>query len=83
MAVTKKKRDKPCKPRGVDSKGINGAKRHPLTVIEKVLADRGLLASLKHVECKNNWRGAASFKEPYDAAQAAANRRLYPHLFHN
>lgn len=83
MSVTKKKRDKPCKPRGVNSAGINGAKRHPLTVLERVLAGKGRLACVKPVECAP-WRGLENPSTPvFDAAQVEENKRLYPHLFSN
>lgn len=45
MSVTKRKRDKPCKPRGVDSKGIHGAKRHPLTHVQRILMGKGAFQS--------------------------------------
>lgn len=82
MSVTKKKRDKPCKPRGVNSKGIHGAVRHPLTPLERVLAGKGQFAALKPVECKAPWRGMTEPARPvFDAEQAELNKRLYPHLF--
>lgn len=56
MSVTKKKRDKPCKPRGVDSKGINGAKRHPLGYVEKVLLGKGAFQSFKPIGSDRNTR---------------------------
>lgn len=81
MSVTKRKRDKPCKPRGVDSRGVNGATKHPLTGLTKVLMGKGLIQSLRPVEMKAPWRGAIGFKEPFDPEQAKVNRSLYPHLF--
>ena len=49
MSVTKKKREKPCKPRGVDSKGEHGAKRHPLTHLQKVLMGKGAFQSFRPI----------------------------------
>lgn len=81
MSVTKRKRDKPCKPRGVNSKGVNGATKYPLAELAKVLMGKGRMQSMSPVEMKAPWRGAIGFKEPFDAEQAKANRSLYPHLF--
>jgi hypothetical protein len=39
----------PCKPRGVDSKGIHGATKHPLTEVEKALLGKGLYQSFKAI----------------------------------
>lgn len=76
MSVTKKKRTPKT------SKGIHGAVRHPLTALERVLLGKGAAQSLQHVECQNPWRGAqAPGIPPFDKAQAAENKRLYPHLF--
>lgn len=76
MAVTKRKRTPKT------SKGIHGAKRHPLTPLEKVLAGKGQFAAFAPVECKAPWRGASEPSKPvYNAEQVALNRRLYPHLF--
>lgn len=47
MSVTKRKRDKKCKPRGTDSKGIHGARKHPLTTLQKVLMKKGLYQSFE------------------------------------
>lgn len=49
MSVTKRKRDKPCKPRGVNSKGEHGAKKHPLGEIQKVLLGKGIFRSFKPI----------------------------------
>lgn len=51
----KRKRDKPCKPRGVDSKGIHGATKHRLTEVQKVLLGKGVFARI-------NLRNAAQRK---------------------
>lgn len=76
MAVTKRKRAHKV------SNGVHGATKHPLTPLDKVLAGKGQYASLRHVECKNPWRGMASPATPvFDPEQARENRRLYPHLF--
>lgn len=42
---SKKQRNKPCKPRGVASKGIGGAKRHRLDQITKTQLGKGLFRS--------------------------------------
>ena len=81
MSVTKRKRNKPCKPPGVPSKGLHGAVRHPLTALQKVLAGKGQIVRLKPPDCAP-WRGMENpSTPPYDAAQVAENKRLYPHLF--
>lgn len=46
MKSTKRSpRTKPCKPRGVDSKGQGGAKKHPLDEITKIQLGKGIYAS--------------------------------------
>ena len=53
-----------------------------LSGLELILLGKGRFASLKHVPCESPWRGAAKVSQPaFDPAQAAENRRLYPHLF--
>lgn len=53
-----------------------------MTEIQKILLGGGRLASLRPVECKSPWRGAAGVSDPpFDRTQAEENRRLYPHLF--
>lgn len=54
MSVTKKKRAKPCKPRGVDSNGVNGAKRHPLDAVTKVNLGKGLFQSFRPIGTVNH-----------------------------
>jgi len=49
MSVTKKKRNKPCKPPGVNSRGEHGAKRHPLGELQKVLLGKGLFQSFRPI----------------------------------
>lgn len=49
MAVSKRKRDKPCKPRGVNSRGEHGAKKHPLSELQKVLIGKGLFQSFRPI----------------------------------
>lgn len=79
MAVSKRKRTHKV------SQGIHGATKHPLSVIERVLAGKGLLDSIEHVECKSPWRGVGDIlpNGPFDKAQVEENKRLYPHLFSN
>ena len=62
------------------SKGEQGATKHPLSELEKALLDKGLAQRVTPINGKP-WRGVAFVGEPYDAKQAAENRRLYPHLF--
>lgn len=81
MAVSKRKRNKPCKPPGVNSRGEHGAKKFPLGYLEKVLIGKGAFASLRSVDC-TPWRGAQAPGKPvFDAEQVELNKRLYPHLF--
>lgn len=49
MSVTKKKREKPCKPRGVDSKGTARMSKHPLGEVPKVLLGKGLFRSFRPI----------------------------------
>lgn len=63
------------------SRGENGATRHRLSELEKVLIGKGIAESLRPIPCLRPWRGASGFSEPFDARQAAENRLLYPHLF--
>lgn len=51
-----------------------------LTEVQKVIQGGGLLDSIKEIDCKP-YRGSGGFGPPFDATQAAENRRLYPHLF--
>lgn len=39
----------PCKPAGVNSKGIHGATKHPLTEIEKALLGKGIVQRFKPI----------------------------------
>ena len=50
----KRQRNKPCKPRGVDSKGIHGATKHPLSEIQKVLLGKGIFKSFKSIGSGRN-----------------------------
>lgn len=64
------------------SKGTGvGARSTTLTEGEKVRLGHGILDSIKHVACENNWRGVGVLRSPFNAAQAAINEQLYPHLF--
>lgn len=63
------------------SEGIHGATHHPLSAVEKVLADKGQMDSIKHVPLLKNWRGVGNVQTPFNSRQATENRRLYPHLF--
>lgn len=63
------------------SRGIHGATHHPLSPVEKVLAGKGLMQSIKHVPLLKNWRGVGVVSEPFSPKNVAENRRLYPHLF--
>lgn len=64
------------------SKGINGATKHPLTEVEKVLAGKGQLDSIREVDSRSAWRGQLQVSDPpWDAEAVAENKRLYPHLF--
>ena len=49
MSVTKRKRDKPCKPRGVNSKGTARMSKHPLDVIQKINLGKGLYQSFRPI----------------------------------
>lgn len=71
-------RKKPRTPK--TSKGINGAKRHPLSEVMKALLGKGMVARFKEIEMKASWRGA-HLGAPYNSEQAELNRSLYPHLF--
>lgn len=76
MAVTKRKRAHKV------SKGEHGAKRYPLSPLQKVLAGKGQFAAFEPVECKTPWRGLGEPSKPvYNPAQVEVNKRLYPHLF--
>lgn len=80
MAVSKKKRAHKV------SRGEHGATKHPLTEIEKALADKGVMDREERYQQRNPitpWKGATEpFKNgPFDRAQVEENRRLYPHLF--
>ena len=56
MSVSKRKRDKPCKPRGVDSKGLRrGARPTRQSGLEKVLAGKGQYASIEEVEIRQTF----------------------------
>lgn len=83
-----KKRDKRCKPRGTDSKGLRSHSKHPLTDVQRVLLGKGHYETFVPVGgpyAKGSksapWRGVAVVNTPYDAEQAKENERLYPHLF--
>lgn len=53
-----KSRNKPCKPRGTNSKGINGgARRVRLDSVQKVLLGKGQYASFVPVGAAGNGRG--------------------------
>ena len=55
MAVQKRKRNKPCKPRGVDSRGLRrGARPTRQAELEKVLAGKGQYASIESVEVRKD-----------------------------
>lgn len=49
MSVNKRKRNKPCKPRGVDSKGTARMSKHPLDEISKVNLGKGLFRSFRPI----------------------------------
>ena len=49
MSVTKRKREKPCKPRGVSSKGTARMSKHPLDEISKVNLGKGLFRSFRPI----------------------------------
>lgn len=50
MSVTKKSpRIKPCKARGVDSKGTARMSKHPLDVVAKVNLGKGLFQSFRPI----------------------------------
>lgn len=49
MSVTKKKREKPCKPRGTDSKGTARMSKHPLDEVSKVNLGKGLFRSFRPI----------------------------------
>ena len=56
MAVQKRKRNKPCKPRGVDSRGLRrGARPTRQAELEKVLAGKGQYASIESVEVRQTF----------------------------
>lgn len=74
MAVTKRKRTHKV------SEGKVGARKNPLDAVQKVLLGKGAIQSESGIKC-TPWRGATNVKVPYDAAQVAVNKRLYPHLF--
>ena len=81
----KKKRDKPCKPRGVPSKGTAKMSKHPLGELEKVLLGKGAVQALKPVRREDGspvpaWRGGVG-KAPFDAEQAAWNKANLPFLW--
>ena len=46
---TKRQRNKPCKPRGVPSKGLRRDGKHPLTPLERVLLGKGQYVTFKPV----------------------------------
>lgn len=73
--TSKKKRTKKV------SKGLHGARKHPLTTLQRALLGKGLIASFTPVEAKVPWRGVGEVHTPFDRQQAALNRKLYPHLF--
>lgn len=75
MAVNKKKRTHKI------SSGVHGATKHPLTAVQKVLAGKGQMQSIRHVPLLKNWRGVGNVAEPFNARQVTENRLLYPHLF--
>lgn len=62
------------------SQGVVGASHSPLTEVEKALIGKGLVRSIREIDCKP-WRGTGGYGPPYDAKQAAENKLLYPHLF--
>jgi hypothetical protein len=77
VSVSKKKRT---------HKVSKGERRSSLpisqSVVELALAGKGLVAAMVHVPCKVAWRGVGELRGvPFDAQQAALNRKLYPHLF--
>lgn len=76
-----KQRNKRCKPRGVDSKGLRKARKHPLTTLEKALLGKGRVQAFEPLGIKSAWRGVGTVVVPFDKAQADENKRLYPHLF--
>jgi hypothetical protein len=50
MKSTKRSpRTKPCKARGVDSKGTARMSKHPLTEVEKALLGKGMVRSFKPI----------------------------------
>lgn len=49
MSVNKRKREKPCKPRGVDSKGTARMSKHPLSEIQKALLGKGMAQSFRPI----------------------------------
>ena len=56
MAVSKRKRNKPCKPRGGDSGGLRrGARPTQQTNLDKVLAGKGQYASIESVEVRQTF----------------------------
>jgi hypothetical protein len=75
VSVSKKKRTHKV------SEGIHGASKHPLSAVEKVLAGKGLMQSIKHVPLLKNWRGIGEVKTPWNTKNVTENRILYPHLF--
>ena len=63
------------------SKGVHGQRRHPLSGLERALLGKGLIQAHQPIPIHNPWRGVSHVTVPYDAAQVAENRKLYPHLF--
>lgn len=63
------------------SAGINGATKHPLNPVERVLLNKGQMQTIKHVPCLRAWRGVGVVTEPFNPRQVTENRLLYPHLF--
>lgn len=72
----KKRKNKTSKGERVSSRPVS------LSVVEKVNLGHGVLDSTEQTDCKP-WRGASEpfRKGPFDAAQAAENKRTMPHLF--
>lgn len=78
------------KSRPSDNFGHGGAyrgshtRRTPQTYLQKVLLGQGALRNINRPiagSTEGRWKAPQSVGIPYDAAQVAVNKRLYPHLF--
>lgn len=55
-----------------------------LTEVQKVLIGHGQIDAYEPAEAKTPWRGVGDLRgKPFDAAQAAENKRTMPSLFND